>query len=236
MMTKEMREQFLVKLNEMAGGNIIELFESMEIGDVLGFDRGSTFNIVRYLERKGYVIFGDDTGSSMRITAEGIDEADRISSIAAIPSFRQEELDEEWYFSPGSELDIQKELAKVLRQAMNSLWICDPYMDERIIEEISNIPASDIRLLTAHPKELFKPRLSAAKRQFPEKTIEAKLFSLCHDRFYIIDRLQIWTLGTSLNKAGEKATVFNKLKDEGVKQEIATDFDKWWTSAVESKA
>jgi len=233
MITKEKREQFLVKLNEMSEGDTNELIESMRIGETLGFDRRTTFNFVRYFEQKGSIKFGDDAGGAIRITAEGIDEADKIRSRTTAPSFDQEDLAEEMYFSPESQLDIQKKLARVLRQATNSLWICDPYMDEKIVEEISNIQAPEIRLLTTQPKGLFKQRLNAAKEQFSKKIIEAKVFNKCHDRFYIIDQLQVWALGSSLNKAGKKATLLNKVKDEGEKQKIVRDFTDWWALATE---
>jgi len=233
MITKEKREQFLVKLNEMSEGDTNEFIESMRIGETLGFDRGTTFNFVRYFEQKGFIKFGDDAGGAIKITAEGIDEADKIRSRTTAPSFNQEDLAEEMYFSPESQLDIQKKLAMVLRQATISLWICDPYMDQKIVEEISNIQAPEIRLLTTHPKGLFKQRLNAAKEQFSKKIIEAKIFNKCHDRFYIIDQLQVWALGSSLNEAGKRATLLNKVKDEGEKQKIVRDFTDWWALATE---
>lgn len=147
----------------------------------------------------------------------------------------EESLTEEIYFSPGSYLDIQKNLARVLRQANNSLWICDPYMDEKIVEEISNILTSEVRLLTMKTKALFKQRLVAAKKQFPEKTIEAKISDKSHDRYYIIDKDQVWTLGTSYNQPGAKATLLSKIKNKKEKQKIISDFEAWWSLARDVK-
>jgi len=147
----------------------------------------------------------------------------------------EEGLPEEMYFSPGSHLDIQKNLAKVLGQAINSLWICDPYMNEKIVEELSNVPATEMKLLTLKIKGLFKQRLVAAKLQFPEKTIEAKISDKSHDRYYIIDKDQVWTLGTSYNQAGAKATLLSKIKNEKEKQRIISDFETWWSSATNVK-
>lgn len=230
MITKEKREQFLVKLNEMSEGDINEFIESMRIGETLGFDRRTTFNFVRYFEQKGFIKFGDDAGGAIRITAEGIDEADEIRSRMTAPSFNQAE---QKYFPPGSHLDIQINLAGVLRQAKTSLWIYDSYMDEKIVEEISNIQALEIRLLTTQPKGPFKQRLIAAKKQFPEKKIEVKVCDKCHDRFYIIDQDQVWTLGASLKNAGKKATILINVKEKGERQKIVRDFADWWALATE---
>ena len=144
-------------------------------------------------------------------------------------------LTEEMYFPPGSHLNIQKNLARVLRQANNLLWVCDPYMDEKIVEEISNILASEIRFLTMQTKALFRQRLAAAKKQFPEKTIEAKISDKCHDRYFIIDKDQVWTLGASYNQAGVKATLLSEIINEKEKQRIISDFENWWSSAEDVK-
>lgn len=144
----------------------------------------------------------------------------------------EEGLPDEMYFSVDSYLDIQKGLAKVIRQAEKSLWICDGYMDEKVIEELTEVIANEIKLLTHEPKGLFTQRLTALKKQFYSKTIEAKRSDKYHDRFYIIDNDQIWTLGASFNKAGQKATLLSRIRSDNEKQKIIKDFENWWKSAL----
>jgi hypothetical protein len=232
--TKEIREQFLIKLNEMSEGDIDEFIDTMSIGDTLGLDRTTTFNCARYFDQKRYIKHRDEAYGAISITVEGIDEADRIQSRSAGPSSDQGDLPEEIYFSPPSHLDIQKYLARVLRQAKASLWVCDPYMDEKIVEEISNVAASEIRLLTSKQKGSFNQRLAAAKLQYPEKQIEAKIYPKfkCHDRYFFIDQDQVWALGASLNQAGEKATLLSKVNNKAAMQSMIRDFNDWWASAT----
>ena len=144
----------------------------------------------------------------------------------------EERLVEEIYFPENSQLDIQKNLAKVIRQATKTLWICDPYMDEKIVEELTEVQAEEIMLLTSQVKGLFAQRLSAAKQQYSSKAIEARISNQFHDRFYIIDRDQVWTLGASLNKAGQKATLLSKIKTDQERQKVIKDFEAWWASAT----
>jgi hypothetical protein len=144
----------------------------------------------------------------------------------------EESLPEQMYFSENSYLDVQKNLARVIRQAQNSLWIFDAYMDEKIIEELTEVSADEIKLLTNQTKGLFQQRLEAFKKQFPKKTIEVKKSDKSHDRFYIIDQDQVWTLGTSFNQAGQKATLLSKIKEDSEKQKIITDFNDWWNIAI----
>lgn len=143
----------------------------------------------------------------------------------------EERLVEEIYFPENSQLDIQINIAKVIRQATKTLWICDPYMDEKIVEELTEVQAKQIILLTTQVKGLFTQRLSAAKQQYTSKTIEAKVSDQFHDRFYIIDSEQVWMLGASLNKAGLRATLLSKVKSNKEMQKIIKDFKSWWDSA-----
>ncbi len=135
---------------------------------------------------------------------------------------------EEIYFSENSHLEIQKAVGSVIQESRNSLWIFDPYMDEKIVEELTNVNAQEIQLLTTKPKGLFIQRLNAAKAQYTQKSINAKVAHRSHDRFFIIDELKVWSLGASLNRAGGKATCLHFIKDEKQKMRIIDDFKSWW--------
>jgi hypothetical protein len=143
----------------------------------------------------------------------------------------EEEIPDQIYFPENSPLDIQKQVARIIGQAQNSLLVYDAYMDEKIIEELTEVPAPEIRLLTQTPKGLFHKRLNAAKQQLSSKNIEARISNKSYDRFFIIDKDQVWSLGTSLNKAGQKATLLSKIKTDKEKQKIIGDFEDWWRSA-----
>jgi len=140
-------------------------------------------------------------------------------------------LPEEIYFPPNSPLSIQKHIAKIIRQAKNYLWVADPYMDEKIIEELTEVLAEEVRLLTNKEKGLFLQRLKAAREELKDKKIEVKRFSDFHDRFYIIDKTQVWMLGSSYNQAGKKATLLSKVKNNNEKKKIISDFETWWSKA-----
>jgi hypothetical protein len=105
-------------------------------------------------------------------------------------------------------------------------------MDEKIVEELTEVQAQEIRLLASQAKGLFVQRLSAAKQQYPSKMIESRVSGHFHDRFYIIDKDQIWTLGTSLNRAGQKATLLSKIRSDKERQKIIKDFEGWWAYAT----
>lgn len=155
---------------------------------------------------------------------------DRVSELQRGQGTR-ESIPDQIHFPEGKHLDIQKHVARVIRQAKKSLWIYDSYMDEKIVEELSEVPASEIRLLTQSPKALFRQRLNALKQQCPSKTIEAKSCGLSHDRYYVIDEGQVWTLGTSYNQAGSKATLLSKITVNSEEKKIIESFKDWWQGA-----
>lgn len=173
-----------------------------------------------------------------------------ISSYTIIPSFNimksqiemaieelklniemEESIPNQIYFPENSHLDIQKNIARIIRLAQKSLWVFDAYMDEKIIEELSEVSAPEIKLLTHQTKGLFQQRFDALKQQFPTKTIFVRKSDKSHDRFFIIDQDQVWTLGASLNRAGHKATLLSKIVPDSEKKKIADDFNNWWDSA-----
>jgi predicted nucleotide-binding protein len=85
MMLKEKRYQFLIKLNEMSGGDINKEIESMSIGKELGIDRETTFNFVTYFDQKGLIRQMTEAGDVISIKADGIDEVDRAKSETLAP-------------------------------------------------------------------------------------------------------------------------------------------------------
>lgn len=86
---KGKRDQFLIRLNEMSEGKIDKFIDTMSVGDVLDFDRATTFNCAKYFDQEGYIKARDDAYGEISITVNGIDEADKIQSRTAVPSFKQ---------------------------------------------------------------------------------------------------------------------------------------------------
>lgn len=143
----------------------------------------------------------------------------------------EEPSEDQIYFPEGRHLDIQKRIGSILRRATKALWIYDPYMDEKIVEEVGEVPAGEIRFLTENPKSLFHQRLTALKQQCAGKQIEVRGCGVSHDRFLVVDGEEVWTLGASYNQAGKKATVLTKITAEEERRKIIEEFERWWKGA-----
>ena len=140
----------------------------------------------------------------------------------------------EKYFPAGSHCDVQIFVSQILKSAQRSIWIYDPYMDEKVVEELTVCTANDIRLVTKSPQGVFKQRLAALVTQMFSKgvTVATKISAASHDRFFIIDEQKVWTLGTSLNHAGSKATYGHEVQAVSERDKIINDFKQWWTTGT----
>ena len=60
------------------------------------------------------------------------------------------------------------------------------------------------------------------------RNVEAKENEHCHDRFIVIDNNETWHLGASINHAGKKAFMVNKVNNEEEKSRFLKDLSSWW--------
>lgn len=157
-----------------------------------------------------------------------------ISELEAI--LQDENLQTERHFAENSHLAIQKYIKKILLSAQTDLWICDAYADHVIIEELDEVIANGIKILTTkgNKKPLFSTRLNAARTQLNIKSIEVKTNTNIHDRYIIIDQCEVWQIGTSYNdKAGGKQTSISKFEEPKAKQGFIDTFNNLWSKATD---
>jgi len=115
-----------------------------------------------------------------------------------------------------------------MKRAAKELVIVDPYLDDTIFDYIESLHSSiGVRMLTESKKAIF-PRLLKAfvvKRS----NVETRECSACHDRFLIIDQNEIWHLGASINHAGKKAFMINKVSEQNEKEGFLKNYQSWWS-------
>lgn len=141
------------------------------------------------------------------------------------PEFLREEKREkkQYFIQDGDEYRAKKTIFKLMKRATQELVIVDPYLDETIFDYIESLDSSiGVTMPTESKKAIFPKLLKAfvVKRT----NVEARECSACHDRFLIIDQNEIWHLGASINHAGKKAFMINKVSEQNEKD----DFLKNW--------
>jgi hypothetical protein len=146
------------------------------------------------------------------------------------PEFLREEKREkkQYFIQDGDEYRAKKTIFKLMKRAEKELVIVDPYLDDTIFDYIESLHSSiGVRMLTESKKAIFPQLLKA----FVVKRInvEARECSACHDRFLIIDQNQIWHLGASINHAGKKAFMINKVSEQNEKDDFLKNYQRWWS-------
>lgn len=139
------------------------------------------------------------------------------------------------YYSENSQFSIQKKISYFLNQSKYSICIFDAYMDDKIINELDEVEALNIKLLTNKPKKIFFQRLEAFIKEHPNLKIEVKKSERCHDRYYIIDKKRVMHSGGSYNDAGNKASNVHEMQNVEDVRKLTSDFESWWESAVTFK-
>lgn len=123
-------------------------------------------------------------------------------------------------FFEGQVFDAYTLLCEIIRSAKKSIIIVDNYVDESVLT-----------LLTKRNKKveakIFTKRISKAltldivKHNAQYAPIEIQLINDVHDRFIVIDEIELYHVGASLKDAGKKWFAFSKLntlKDDLLKR------------------
>ena len=117
----------------------------------------------------------------------------------------------EQLFLNGQRFDAHEFFCSLMRQANKSIRIIDPYFDDKGLAILSKSKRIDRVIYLSHPGLLTKKDIVNFKSQYGDFKI--KTIKNYHDRFIIIDDVECYHVGTSLNNAGAKTFVVIKLEN-----------------------
>ena len=113
------------------------------------------------------------------------------------------------YFD-GQIFDAYVFVCNLIKSAKISITLIDNYIDESVLNILSkNENKAKLKLLTKSINPTLKLDLLKFKEQYTE--IEVIIFSKAHDRFLIIDEMEIYHIGASIKDLGKKIFAFTKL-------------------------
>lgn len=134
------------------------------------------------------------------------------------------------YLQEGQVFRARQEVFRLMRRANQRIDIADGYLDPGVFDYVDSLDSSiEWRLL-------LKPR--AAKGLFVSQLgllrgaglrVTCRTDEGFHDRFLILDGIEAWHLGASLNGAGKKAFMINRVVDPAERARVLADFETWWT-------
>jgi len=111
-------------------------------------------------------------------------------------------------FYNGEIFDAYKFINDIIKDAKTSIKLIDNYVDETILTIFSKVPNIQITIYTKTITKQLKLDLQKYNEQYKNVTI--KEFKDSHDRFLIIDEVEVYHIGASLKDLGKKWFAFSK--------------------------
>ena len=118
-------------------------------------------------------------------------------------------------FYDGEVFDAYVFINDLLKLATNEIILIDNYIDETVFTLFSKYSNIKIKIYTKTISKQLK--LDFQKYETQYKNIELFEFKNSHDRFLIIDKMEVYHLGASLKDLGKKWFAFSKFEIENLK-------------------
>ena len=134
---------------------------------------------------------------------------------------RKTDVKSQGVFFDGQIFDAYQLVSKVIRSAKKSIVLIDNYIDETTITILSKKGAHiKALILTRTISKQLRLDIDKANQQYGN--FELKEFNKSHDRFLIIDDLEIYHIGASLKDLGRKWFAFSKMDKNSVENIVKT--------------
>lgn len=118
--------------------------------------------------------------------------------------------DTEIYFK-GQIYDAYSKILDIFLIAKDSLIIIDSYADKYLLDMISKVDVSVVIVLSTKSR-LSEIDVNKYGQEYDNLTLIYN--DSFHDRFIILDKKEMYHLGTSINNAGTKTFAINKVEDK----------------------
>ena len=123
----------------------------------------------------------------------------------------------EQLYLEGQVYDAYSDIIEIFKYANEEIIVIDSYADKIFLDLIRNIKCNII-LITKDNNKLSDIEINKYDKQYNNlKVIRNNSF---HDRYFIIDRKEIYHSGTSINNIGTKTFSINKLEDKIIKETL----------------
>ena len=121
-------------------------------------------------------------------------------------------------FIDGQIFDAYEFFCSLMKQAKNSIKIIDPYFDDKGLAILSKSNRITRTIYLSHPRLLNQRDIDLFKSQYGDVTI--KTIQNFHDRFIIIDDIDCYLIGASLNNAGSKTFAAVKIDNKEITNRV----------------
>lgn len=126
--------------------------------------------------------------------------------------FEEKDIKNEIYIH-GQTYDAYSKILDILLLAKEQIIIIDSYADKYVLDMISKVQIP-VTLILSTKSRLSKLDISKYNQEYNNLILIYN--DTFHDRFIILDNKDMYHLGTSLNNAGTKTFIMNKIEDERI--------------------
>lgn len=144
----------------------------------------------------------------------------------------EESFVKEYFIDENQPFTAYKQITDIVNVAVKSLKIVDNYVESSTLDFFLAVNTqTNIKVLTMKclPKlDVFKTAVTKFISQWGGNNFEIKISQYFHDRFIIVDDMQVWHLGPSLNRLGKKPMMISLIQDEEIRKKVVEIFDKQW--------
>lgn len=122
-------------------------------------------------------------------------------------------------FYNGEWFDAFDFIVGIIRKATKSIILVDPYCDNKALSFLKyKSEGVEVLICNTSKSKLENEEISRFESQYG--VIKVRILTNLHDRFLIIDEEECYDLGASLNYAGKKLFMINKIDTTAVVKEI----------------
>lgn len=128
--------------------------------------------------------------------------------------FEEKRKDNEIYFN-GQIFDAYSKIHDIFKTAKREIIVVDAYADNTLLDIIKRL---DIKVTIITKKDNFLTKQDIVKYNEQYNNLEAIYDNSFHDRYFIIDEIQVYHCGTSINRIGYKTFSISLVGDDDVKE------------------
>lgn len=129
----------------------------------------------------------------------------------------------EIYFE-GQIYDAYSKISEIFKSAEKSLIVVDSYADITILDIVRRMENIQVDLITKQNSLLTRQDIRKYNRQY--HNVKVYYDSSFHDRYFIIDRKEVYHCGASVNKIGYKTFSITLISDQEICRMLLKKIDK----------
>jgi len=118
-------------------------------------------------------------------------------------------------FFDGQIYDAYSFIVELIEKAEKEIILIDNYVDNSILDMLSKKKkALSVRIITHRKSKLLDTDVRKFNQQYPNLQIEFS--DKIHDRFLLIDKIELYHIGASIKDLGKKCFAFSLIEDKTI--------------------